>query len=677
MNAQPRPTRATMRSAGAAVIACGAIVLGFNTSTIAAVGMHEHAAAPLATDPTSPGPEGTSSVDASEGKLVLVLDASGSMELPDSSGAPRIDAAHAALTSVIDSLPEDANVGFRVFGATEVGLDNPASCEDSQLLVPIGSDNADALRAAVDQYQPFGETPIGYALQEAAADLGTEGQRSILLVSDGESNCQPDPCDVARELAADGIDLAINTVGMNVEGAAREQLECIAEVTGGSYFDASDAETLTRAMDTLAVRAFRPFSVAGTPVQGAADAGSAPTVQPGGQYTDALPAPGEILHYVIPRGLDGSSIHVGLTSRADGGKAQVKIQLATPSGKKCATGWATTFSDAASYALLSGSAVAQGGHDDSDECVTADELVLTLEGTEFMDGGEGTPFEFLITEEPRLSQDHPAPPKAVDDAPRDWSLGITTDGSGGEVVAGASFNDAPVLAPGSYTSEILTGETQVFAVEVGWGQHIRANVHMEPQTLPGPGIQFSGVKLGIYSPQRGAVLDVLARAAGPHGSYSIVLENEPTVIAGTMPSVQWDFQNTIMSHDTPALPGTYFVVLGVDALDGEAASLPYTLGIEVVGTAGTGAPVYESHDAGQPEPSSSPEPAAEPTVEESTPEPATREASEGAEATDVRTRDTADAGTSPLLLGGLAAGGLALVAGGAWALMRRNTVPRS
>src|SRR5215467_12307867 len=56
--------------------------------------------------------------DPSKGKLLLVLDSSGSMKGADASGATKIAAAKKALRSVIDHLPDRAQVGLRVYGAT-------------------------------------------------------------------------------------------------------------------------------------------------------------------------------------------------------------------------------------------------------------------------------------------------------------------------------------------------------------------------------------------------------------------------------------------------------------------------------------------------------------------------------------------------------------------------------
>ncbi len=136
--------------------------------------------------------------DTDPGRMVLVLDASGSMAAPSSGGETKIDAAKNALTQVVGSLPDGQAVGLRVYGATVPSQKEPGACTDSQLVVPVSTGNRDKLRTAVAGYKPFGETPIGYALQKAGEDLGNQGKRTIVLVSGGEPTCAPDPCEVAR-----------------------------------------------------------------------------------------------------------------------------------------------------------------------------------------------------------------------------------------------------------------------------------------------------------------------------------------------------------------------------------------------------------------------------------------------------------------------------------------------
>lgn len=227
--------------------------------------------------PPGPGPTGA-------GQTVLVLDSSGSMAEPAADGQPRIDAAKSALTRVVGSLPEGLGVGMRVYGATVFDRKQPGACTDSQLVVPIGTANRPQLQAEIAKYRPFGETPIAHSLEQAGNDLTatpTDGKRQIVLVSDGEETCVPDPCPVAEKLAAKGIDLTINVVGLNVTGKARKDLQCIAKKGKGQYFDASDADSLAESLDQAAKRGSVPFQPTGEPVVGTPRSTGAPTMAPG------------------------------------------------------------------------------------------------------------------------------------------------------------------------------------------------------------------------------------------------------------------------------------------------------------------------------------------------------------------------------------------------------------
>ena len=49
---------------------------------------------------------------------------------------------------VVDGLPDEARVGLRVYGAEVFERTDPGACTDSQLVVPIGTDNRPELRDA-------------------------------------------------------------------------------------------------------------------------------------------------------------------------------------------------------------------------------------------------------------------------------------------------------------------------------------------------------------------------------------------------------------------------------------------------------------------------------------------------------------------------------------------------
>jgi Ca-activated chloride channel family protein len=206
------------------------------------------------------------------GALLLVMDASGSMADQDAAGQTLLDGAKQALREVVQELPEGQPVGLRVYGHRVPNTDRENGCRDTELIHPISPLDRPALLEAIDGFDAVGYTPIGRSLQEAAEDLPPEGPRAIILVSDGEDTCAPpDPCGVAEELAGEGIELVIHTVGFALGGddQARSELECIAEAARGEYHDADTAADLAETLTDVSTRETRRFQAAGLRLAGA------------------------------------------------------------------------------------------------------------------------------------------------------------------------------------------------------------------------------------------------------------------------------------------------------------------------------------------------------------------------------------------------------------------------
>lgn len=221
--------------------------------------------------------------------MVLVLDASGSMNGDDGSGSRKIDSAKRALDGLVEALPAGAPVGLRVYGHRVSNNDKANGCRDTELVAPVAPLDRARMHAAIGAFAAKGFTPIGLSLREAAADLPSATQRTVVLVSDGVDTCAPpDPCDVARELAASGVSLKIETVGFQVDAGARDQLRCIAGATGGTYVGAGDAASLARELSAIAARALRTYKPVGIPVSGGPTMGTAELVGRG-QHLFSLP----------------------------------------------------------------------------------------------------------------------------------------------------------------------------------------------------------------------------------------------------------------------------------------------------------------------------------------------------------------------------------------------------
>lgn len=439
-------------------------------------------------------------------KLILVLDASGSMDEPTPDGSRRIEAAREAMRTLADGLGPAAQVGVRVFGATVFDSAEPGACDDTQNVVPVGPLDLDAIDAAASGYEPLGQTPIGSALLGAAEDLGDTGERTIVLVSDGEPNCEPEPCAVAEQITEDGIEIRIDVIGLDVAGTARERLQCIAAAGGGTYYDAANAQQLADSVKSLGTRATRPFGFGGIAVKGSADRTSAPLIATG-RYIDELPALDQRIHYRVARESASSTMHIGFTTTGDSAQASLSVrgqlearQLDATNPMErvvCGVGQAIEVSDGAHKRLTLGGLDSARDNHNAQSCLVADEYYLSAELT----SGDiaGRQFEIVSYEEPPsdLERVEFTPPTPA------WRP-IEHDAQPSRVVPGDSFGSAPVLEDdGPFGLDINSGETQVFAVPVDWGQTLQAQIDVGSATVAAAlADDSSSFDLRIVSPTR-------------------------------------------------------------------------------------------------------------------------------------------------------------------------------
>ena len=506
------------------------------------------------------------------GRMILVLDSSGSMKEPDAAGEPKIAAAKQALRKVVDSLPADQPVGLRVFGATVFSKSDNGACTDSQLKVPVSTGNHARLLTAIGSYKPYGETPIGYALQQAGKDLGSTGKRNIVLVSDGVPTCKPDPCTVAKELSRDGIDLKIDVVGLDVDGAARKALQCIASAGNGTYYDVDNAQDFASSLIKVATRAARPYAAIGRPVTGTTTASVAPTIS-NGDWLDHTNADGT-LYYKITRTSTRSSIAISAAIRTPNVHLPSSaIELSTPDGTRCAISgtveeWAanTLISTAASTGELD----SFGDPDLDSPCLNAKDLIAEVTYEHMT---PGVPVELRVLELPRVSSVGSLP-KPVDE--RHWVAPARTTPKA--AVGGTSFDNAPQLAPGSYTDTIVPGETQTYQVKVGWGQQLTAAVHIagldEAHAVAEKG--YPVAKVQIFDPARspidGSVDGHLVQEALHNG-----VPQDLGAVAGPV-----RYRNE--SRDG-SIAGVYTVTVFLEKnADNRAVPVPYRLDLGVSGT---------------------------------------------------------------------------------------------
>ena len=548
------------------------------------------------------------SPDAAEeeiGRMQLVLDSSGSMSEPAAGGQTKIAAAKRALSDIVDGLPDQAQVGLRVYGAEVFSRNDPGACTDSQQVVAPGTDNRDELRAAIAGYRPYGETPIGYALSEAAKDLGGEGHRTIVLVSDGEATCPPSPCVVARRLAEDGIELRIDVVGLDVSGQARRQLACIADAGRGEYYDADSADDLVRALDRTSARALRPFQLAGAPIDGGDTEQEAAQIT-AGKYVDTLGGAGSENWYRIRRELPGSSLWIGVAGKTAAGTEEERIELLTrpadPMAETDSCGETEMFDNSWADSMLFGLDLvidprAPGQH--YEDCQRGD-LLVTLRRAETADSPAGQ-VELLVVEEP--------PVQDVDDLPSpqwdtEWQEPATT-ASPTPILGGASFDGAQIVEPGSYTGDIVPGETQVFALDVGWGDTPVFDVQIprrEGALEEAVGAYEVDVRARLFTPMRGQ-FDYSLGPPAP-GQTEPLADWRPVHVGSIGPQVRYRNRESGQPHlQSASIPGTYYLVVEMsDDPGGDNYALPFTMRVARISfPEGAAAPEYTGTDAASPE----------------------------------------------------------------------------
>ena len=212
----------------------------------------------------------------------IVVDASRSM-WGRMGGEPKMVVAKEILEEVSYWFPEDLDLALRAYGSTSPSDD--VDCTDSVLLVPFADDNREPIRWAIADLRPLGQTPIAYALHQAARDFGTlQSDRALVLVTDGIESCGGDPTQAAHELREQGI--MVHVIGFGLGNAADEDaasLQAVADASGGRYVTAGSAEELKQALAQTVSTSFSVFK-GNIEIANGSLGSDEPLYLPGGDY---------------------------------------------------------------------------------------------------------------------------------------------------------------------------------------------------------------------------------------------------------------------------------------------------------------------------------------------------------------------------------------------------------
>lgn len=513
-----------------------------------------------------------------QSKVALVMDASFSMADPESEGGPsKMQVAKDATNQLVDKLPDSALVGAVAYGSKESNApDNKErGCQDISVLSPVGRIDKAGLKDSFNALEPKGYTPIGNSLKKAAEQLkaaGGEGENSIVLVSDGIDTCAPPPvCEVAKELAADGVGLTVHTIGFQVDEKAQSELDCVAEVTGGQSLAAANAAELAQNMEFLTLRSVNMYEAKGTPFEFADDPDSAKYLGEGTYHTKVLPRMGRnegedrpfYTKLSVPEGYNAYVTVFAIPEQNAEGKetsdifSTVEAENPAPNCEDYATRVQSipqTTLGSRYTPPYSASVLVQNEkqpEDEEDRCIKMDDwdIVTTLH---FSDTISSDPVNQDVELDVEVNVQYVKAGAFAGDEKRPYASRelpeVKQIEEGAPVAGGATFDSAAAVTPGeTYSDAIVDGEYRFYKFDVPYGKRPVVTVQGRKSVAEHQGYNL---RWDFYNPTRGSVL------AG--GDIYVGNEEEVERSAGDS-AVQW--ANRTEYVDAPLmLPGTYYLV---------------------------------------------------------------------------------------------------------------------
>ncbi|WP_067440391.1 hypothetical protein [Nocardioides jensenii] len=333
-----------------------------------------------------------------------------------------------------------------------------------------------------------------------------------------------------------------------------------------------------------------PVDLGGTPVTPSNDPKHTTQLEAGLWSTTLAAGDSVPQQFSYERTEDYSSVHVSVTATPLSSGESVTLEAFLPDGTSCGSESASADYSAPFTAIGVDLQIGPDNATDlNGECLRTDRLRLTV-------GPSGTtrtsetdlPMTIKVVEESPLknpdsaAETLPAPPET---AP---AFRAPAGGEDRGAVDGAlSFDQAPLLTSGTYSSSIAEGDQRLYRVHLEWGQTLAARLDVEAWSaseLEVFGYSGPTVTLGVYNPMRrdlDADFDDLT-------DYGSVGDERLELSAGVGPVRYLNRYDDANSY----LPGDYYVSVTVPApTDRRPESIPFSLSVESQGDI-AGVPAY-------------------------------------------------------------------------------------
>jgi Ca-activated chloride channel family protein len=214
-------------------------------------------------------PEAVIGVPRIEGTIILTFDISGSMAAEDLEPT-RLDAAKAAAEDFVERQPPTVQIGVVVFSDSGLAIQQPTYNQTDVLTAIRRLDPARAtslgngMLVSLNVIETNGRETTNYYSNQTPVPTpsptpvpaGTYTSNAIVMLTDGENTNEPDPLEVAQAASDRGVRIYTIGIGsaagttLSVEGfnvftrLDEAMLQQIAQMTGGSYFNAESREEL-------------------------------------------------------------------------------------------------------------------------------------------------------------------------------------------------------------------------------------------------------------------------------------------------------------------------------------------------------------------------------------------------------------------------------------------------
>lgn len=165
---------------------------------------------------------------------------------------PKVTHAQTGILAGLSGLNKQINFGLLAFGHNE-----KSGCENVETIQPLTVLNDAKTKVALKPLRPRGNAPIGKALLEAANLASNRAlPYTIILLSDGATNCPIDPCSTAKTLSGGHSGLMIDVIALGPpKSKTLNTLSCIATPSKGSMVYAATSKDIGLAIKASIKRA--------------------------------------------------------------------------------------------------------------------------------------------------------------------------------------------------------------------------------------------------------------------------------------------------------------------------------------------------------------------------------------------------------------------------------------